>query len=217
MTQYVLLDNNNIAIQYLRKKDRRLSRVFDMVGPIEYYIHDNAYEFIVHEIIEQMLSVKAGNIIYSRLLALCSNTISIDKVNQLTNSQIRSCGMSNAKVSYIRAVNEAILSNSLDLNLLSELSDEQVISEMTRIKGIGNWTAKMYLIFVLNRPDVLPFEDGAFLQAYKWLYKIKNCSPSLIKEKCAKWKPYSSIAARYLYRALDKGFTKTEFHLYKEI
>lgn len=74
----------------------------------------------------------------------------------------------------------------------------------------------MYLIFVLDRQDILPYEDGAFLQSYRWLYKTIDCSPASIKSKCKKWSPYSSIAARYLYHALDLGLTKSEFHLFKE-
>lgn len=95
------------------------------------------------------------------------------------------------------------------------MSDQEIIRELTSIKGIGIWTAKMYLIFVLDRPNVLPYEDGAFLQAYRWAYKTDNLSPDAIKKKCKKWSPYSSIAARYLYRALDTGLTKDEFHLHK--
>ena len=73
----------------------------------------------------------------------------------------------------------------------------------------------MFLIFVLDRPDVLPFEDGAFLQTYRWLYKTDEVSPESIKKKCKKWRPYSSYTARYMYRALDTGLTKEPFHLYK--
>ena len=72
-----------------------------------------------------------------------------------------------------------------------------------------------YLLFVLNRQDILPLEDVAFLQAYGWLYKTQDRSRSSVEKKCRKWKPYSSIAARYLYRALDDGYTKQEFHLFK--
>nr|DAO73628.1 MAG TPA: 3-methyladenine DNA glycosylase [Caudoviricetes sp.] len=73
----------------------------------------------------------------------------------------------------------------------------------------------MYLIFCLNRQDILPYEDVAFLQGYRWAYKTDDCSPSSIQKRCKKWKPYSSIASRYMYRALDTGLTKMEFHLYK--
>ena len=75
--------------------------------------------------------------------------------------------------------------------------------------------AKMYLIFTLNRMDVLPYEDVAFLQTYAWLYNKKYLQPAAIIKRCKKWKPYSSIAARYFYYALDMGLTKKEFHLFK--
>lgn len=104
---------------------------------------------------------------------------------------------------------DAILSGTLDSNVLKKLSDKEVI---TKLKGIGEWTAHMYLIFVLDRPNVLPITDVAFLQVYKWLYKTEDYSKqSVIK----KWKPYSSTAARYFYRILDDGYTKEEFHLFK--
>lgn len=82
------------------------------------------------------------------------------------------------------------------------------------LHGIGKWTAKMYLIFVLDRQEILPYEDIAFLQSYEWLYKTKDRSKKSIEKKCKKWKPYSSIASRYLYKALDTGLTKESFKLF---
>lgn len=107
------------------------------------------------------------------------------------------------------------MSQDLILSDLAQLSDIEVIKKLTKYRGIGNWTAKMYLIFVLDRQDILPYEDGAFLQAYKWLYKTDDISPKSVEKKCRKWKPYSSVAARYMYRALYLGLTKEEFHLFK--
>ena len=80
---------------------------------------------------------------------------------------------------------------------------------LTKLRGIGEWVAHMYLIFVLDRQDILPTTDVAFIQVYEWLYKTS------VEKKLKKWKPYSSIAARYFYRALDEGYTKEEFHLFK--
>lgn len=82
------------------------------------------------------------------------------------------------------------------------------MKELTRLRGIGTWSAKMYLIFTLDRKDVLPYEDVAFLQTYAWLYKTDDLRPAAIIKRCKKWKPYSSIAARYFYYALDMGLTK---------
>ena len=88
------------------------------------------------------------------------------------------------------------------------MSDEEILKILISLKGIGSWTAKMYLLFFLEREDVLPFEDGAFLQAYRWLYNTKKCEQKSIERRCKKWKPYSSIGARYLYAALNSCLTK---------
>lgn len=216
MHNVIVLDMNHPAIQYLCKKDKRLSKVIEMVGPISYSPHDeDPYAFLIHEIIEQMLSVKAGRKIYGRLECLCKNKVTIDRVNSLTDEQLRSTGTSNAKVQYIRNVTNSILDGSLDFNELTALTDKEVIKELTQIRGIGTWTAKMYLLFVLDRPDVLPLEDGAFLQVFKWLYKTEDISRKTVEKKCKKWSPYSSVAARYFYKALDSGMTNDEFHLFK--
>ena len=216
MTPIVTLTpNESTALIYLAKKGKRLARLFTMVGPITYQPHDDSYAFLVHEIIEQMLSIKAGAKIYGRLEELCGGMVTIDVVNNLTDEQIKSIGTSTPKVSYIRSLTNGIESRQLDFDLLPTLSDNGVMKKLTAIRGIGNWSAKMYLIFALNRPDILPFEDVAFLQGYEWLYKTKDRSKEAVEKKCKKWKPYRSIAARYLYRALDMGLTKNEFHLFK--
>ena len=95
-----------------------------------------------------------------------------------------------------------------------EIKGKEVISHLTNIKGIGNWTAKMYLIFVLDRSDVLPYEDVAFQQSYKWLYNTSSTEKADIIKRCKKWSPYATVASRYLYRALDMGLTKTDFKMY---
>lgn len=216
MPNVVTLDMNTPAVQYLCEKDKRLAKVIKMVGPIQYTSHDeNAYSFLTHEIIEQMLSVKAGQKIYNRLEELCGEEVSPERICALTDEQIRGTGMSNAKVEYIRNITNAITNGMLDLEALKRLPDEEVVAILTKIRGIGNWTAKMYLIFVLDRQDVLPIEDGAFLQVFRWMYKTQSCNERIVTAKCKKWKPYSSVASRFCYRALDAGMTKEEFHLFK--
>lgn len=91
---------------------------------------------------------------------------------------------------HIRNVTEAVLRGDLDFDKMDTLSDEEVICTLTKLHGIGNWTAKMFLIFVLNCPDVLPVEDGAFLRTYRWVYKTDDCSEKAVSKKCRKWKPY---------------------------
>ena len=215
MPEVITLDMDTPSVQYLCKKDKRIAKVISMVGSISYSPHvDNPYRFLIHEIIEQMLSIKAGQKIFSRLEELCGGEITPDAIAVMPDEQIKSTGTSNAKVRYIKNLTNAIISGDLSLDSLNSMTDQAIINEMTKIRGIGTWTAKMYRIVVLNRPDVLPVEDGAFLQGYRWLYKTDDCKPLSIAQKCKKWKPYSSIATRFLYRALDAGMTKEEFHLF---
>lgn len=211
----IILDLNSPPVQYLCKKDKRLAKAISMVGTITYTPYTDGYAFLVHEIIEQMLSIKAGQKIYNRLEALCGGQIVPTVIATLSDLEIRGTGTSNSKATYIKNVTDAVITRKINLNALQTMSDDEVREKLTSLRGIGDWTAKMYLIFVLNRPDILPFEDGAFLQSYRWLYKTDDCSPASIKKRCTKWKPYSSIAARYLYRILDLGYTKEEFHLFK--
>ncbi len=216
MPNVVTIDMSTPSVQYLCKKDKRLAKVISMVGSISYVPHEeDAYAFLVHEIIEQMLSVKAGQKIYSRLEELCGEEISSVRIAALTDEQIRSTGTSNAKVEYIRNITNAVTNGTLDFSAMQHFSDEEVIASLTKIRGIGKWTAKMYLMFVLDRQDILPFEDGAFLQVYRWMYKTQDCSEKAVTAKCKKWKPYSSVASRFCYRVLDAGMTKEEFHLFK--
>lgn len=215
MSETVTLKKDSPSVQYLCKKDKRLAKVISMVGEITYAPHDDGYSFLVHEIIEQMLSIKAGAKIYDRLLEICHGDITPEYISALSDERIKSIGTSNAKVGYIKGLTSAVLAENINLHTLPTLSDEDVIKQLTSLRGIGNWTAKMYLIFVLDRPDILPFEDVAFLHGYSWVYKTTDYSPSAVKAKCKKWKPHSSVAARYMYKALDTGLTRERFHLFK--
>lgn len=215
MSAIRMLTYDSPEVRQLCRKDKRLAKAISQVGPITYTLARDEYAFLVHEIIEQMLSVKAGGKIYDRLNMLCDGGVIPESISALSDEDIRGAGVSSAKAAYIRNMTNAVLSGDLDFAALRSMPDKDVIKMLTSLRGIGDWTAKMYLIFVLDRQDVLPFEDGAFLQSYRWLYKTADCSPEAVKKKCAKWKPYSSIAARYLYRVLDLGLTKKEFHLFK--
>lgn len=215
MTNAIMLSADSKSIVYLCKKDKRLAKVINTIGPIKYTIHDDGYAFLVHEIIEQMLSIKAGAKIYKRLEDLCEGNVTPQNINMLSDEQIKSIGTSNSKVSFIRSLTNGVISKQIHLDELASLSDIEVLKKLTALRGIGNWTAKMYLIFVLDRQDILPYEDVAFLQAFEWLYKTQDRTKDNVEKKCRKWSPYSSVAARYLYRALDAGLTKEKFHLYK--
>ena len=124
MRELITFDHDSPEIQYLCKKDKRLAKVISMIGPITYETHDeNPYEFLIHEIIEQMLSIKAGNKIFSRLVDLCDGKVTPSKVNKLSDDQIKSIGTANSKVSFIRSITNAVLNGELDFESLKEMND----------------------------------------------------------------------------------------------
>lgn len=215
MAELIILNFESDSVRYLCCKDKRLSKLISMVGDITYTPHNDGYAFLIHEVIEQMLSIKASQKIYNRLVDLCDGKVTTNAVSALSDSELRTIGTSRAKVDCIRTITQNIIEDRLRLSDFSNIDDAEVIRQLTSIKGIGTWTAKMYLIFVLNRQDILPYEDGAFLQVFRWLYKTGAISKQTIIKKCKKWKPYSSIAARFMYRALDMGLTTNDFHLFK--
>jgi len=178
-----------------------------MVGEITYQPHDDPFAFLVHEIIKQMLSIKAGRKIYARLENLCGGAITPNAIGRLSCDEIRSIGTSSAKTKYIRGLADSVMTGAIDFDKLPAMSDKDALHELSTLRGIGTWTAKMYLIFVFDRQDILPYEDVAFLQGYKWAYNTTSIDKISVEKRCRKWKPYTSIAARYLYKALDMGLT----------
>ena len=217
MSEIVTYNMNSPEIQYLCKKDRRLAKVISMVGPISFEKREveDAYGFLVHEVIEQMLSIKAGKKIYDRVVELCDGILCPETIEHLSIDDLRGTGTSTSKARSIKNITAAVLAGDLVFEELETMNNKEVTAKLTQIHGIGPWTAKMYLLFVLGRQDILPYEDGAFLQSYRWMYKTEDCSPAAVKKRCQKWMPYSSLASRYLYRALDHGLVKEEFHLFK--
>lgn len=209
MSEVFILDETSKEIVHLTKEDKKMKQVINLIGPLTYQLYSDPYAFLVETIIGQMLSNKVADVLCGRLRNACSGVITPAAIQKLSAGELRSLGISNAKVTYIQNLTGAVSDGLLELSGLNSLPDTEVIKALTAIRGIGNWSAKMYLIFVLGREDVLPTEDGAFLQAYSWLYQTDQLKKSEIEKKCRKWKPYSSIAARYLYRLLDAGYTKS--------
>lgn len=215
MAEVQILNKQHPAVQYLCSKDKRLAKLIDMVGEIEYRTQSDCFTRLVRSIINQMLSNKAAHTIGGRVAALCGGSITPENLLKLDREKLRGAGLSYTKADNILGIAKAATDGSLDFTNFPNMTDEEVMKELTRLRGIGTWSAKMFLIFTLNRMDILPYEDVAFLQTYAWLYKTDDLRPSAIIKRCKKWKPYSSIAARYFYYALDMGLTKQEFHLFK--
>ena len=201
-----ILSISDSRVQKLRESDERFNHVCKMVGDIEYHLSTDTYNFFISTFIGQMLSNKAADAIYGRLAKLCHGTVNPSNVDILFDDEIRSIGISAQKLGYIRSFTDDILNNRIDIDRIAELDDDQALHELKKIKGVGDWSSKMYLLFVLDRQNILPYEDVAFLQGYEWMSGTRDIN-TLFKD-AEKWQPFSSLVARFLYKALDGGFTK---------
>lgn len=191
-------------IVYLKNNDHILSNIIDKIGDLEYELCDDPYRLLVYTIIGQMLSNEVGDKLYKKLENKCSRVITADTVGRLSDDELTSIGVSRRKVNAIRSLTNLILTNKHYFDGLENRTNEEIINLICCIHGVGSWTAKMFLIFVLDRLDVLPYEDKAFITAYSKVYKFEDKTRDKRSlKKCKIWGPYSSIATRYLYRFYD--------------
>lgn len=204
------------AVSILKKRDKKLAWLMERVGPLSHTDLKDDFLFFIEQVIGQMLSIRVADVMTGRLAALCRGEITASTICSLSVDELKKIGISLRKAECIRQIAFMVENGSLDFGKLKELSDAEIIKSLTAIKGIGNWTAKMYL-YKIDRPDVLPYEDATFLAAYKWLYRTRNVKPEAVRQRCRKWSPYSSIAAMYLYAAFDRKLIATEPPKLKEL
>ena len=162
------------------------------------------FSSVAEAIVYQQLNGKAAVTIFKRFAALAGEPITPEGILRLTDAQLRSVGLSKQKSAYLKDLAAKTASGLLDFSRLPELSDEEVIKHLTQIKGIGVWTAHMFLMFSLRRPNVLPTGDYGVQVAVKKHYKKRKLPKPKDMEKIARaWEPYRSIACWYLWRSLD--------------
>jgi len=181
-----------------------MARAIERVGPCTLIPNPQLFETLVDAIISQQISVKAADAIMGRLRAAlnaeANGTISPEALLSLEEDTLRAVGLSPQKMRYIRDLTERVANGQLDLERLSELDDEAVISELVKVKGIGRWTAEMMLIFSLGRPDVLPVDDLGFLEGVREAYSLEvRPTPQEMRERGEVWRPYRTFATWYMW------------------
>ena len=194
------------AIRHVKRKDRVLARIIERVGPIKFRLDDDHYQALVGSIIFQQLAGSAARAILGRFKQLYGGRLPTPKEYLATGSaKLRSAGLSPQKISYLKDLSEKLESGVLDLEKFSEASDEEVVRELDDVRGIGRWTAEMFLLFKLGRTDVLPIDDLGLQKATKRAYRLRNL-PGREKfgQLAENWRPYSSIATLYLWRSVEK-------------
>ena len=169
------------------------------------------FRALCHAIIAQQLSTKAAATIEGRFAALFDGAPTAAAVASSSDEQLRAVGLSPQKLGYMRDLCARVLGGSLSLHALETLSDEHVIGALTSVKGIGRWTAEMFLIFRLHRPDVLPLDDLGIVNAVKRAYGLRaRPTPARLTRIGEAWRPYRSVACWYLWASLDNAPVKKE-------
>ena len=198
------------ALEQLRESDPVMRRLVDEHGPLDEEQRRRGrplepYGALVRSIVGQQLSTKAARSIYDRLTELFDGrTPSPAELLAADPEQVRSVGLSRPKVGYLRSLAEHVESGELELARLSELPDEEVSAQLTAVKGLGQWTADMFLIFHLRRPDVLPVGDLGIRRAVERQYDLPEIPDAAkVLQIGEPWRPNRSLASLYLWRSLD--------------
>jgi DNA-3-methyladenine glycosylase II len=192
------------AILHLKKADPVLRSVIDRVGAYRIEYRNPEFETLVRSIVYQQLSGKVASVIFGRLKEAAGDQLTPEAVLKLTPARMRKAGLSKQKTAYIRDLARKTKRGALDFALLPGLSDEEVVAMLTQVKGIGVWTAHMFLMFALERPNVLPTGDLGIRMAIRKEYGMDELpNAKEIEERAAGWHPYCTVASWYLWRSLD--------------
>ncbi len=165
----------------------------------------DAYGTLLRSVVGQQLSAKAAATIYARVVDLFDGqTPAPEKLLEIAPVRLREAGLSGRKVEYVRDLASHVISGELELDRLSELSDDEVIAEITAVRGFGPWSAEMFLIFFCERPDVLPVGDLGIRRAVQSAYGLDELpDPAELNRIAEPWRPHRSLACLYLWRSLD--------------
>jgi DNA-3-methyladenine glycosylase II len=192
------------AINHLKKSDSVMRAIIERVGPCRMEFGEPVFHSLAEAIVYQQLNGKAAVTIFKRFMALSGEPVTPKGIMKLTDEQLRSVGLSKQKSSYLRDMAERATRGELNFTRLPEMADDEVIKHLTQVKGVGVWTAHMFLMFTLKRPNVLPTGDFGVQMAIKKHYNKRKMPKPVQMEKIAKpWEPYRSIACWYLWRSLD--------------
>ena len=199
--------NLTAAVRHLKRADPRLASVIERVGPCRFEVHAEGTHFqaLLRSIIYQQLSGKAAATIHRRVIDVLGGNPVPDAVLITPDEELRSAGLSRQKISYVRDLARHSAEGSVPLEHLDALDDDAIIAALASVKGVGRWTAQMFLMFRLGRPNVLPAEDLGIRKGVQLAYRTRGLPPPRRVLAIGRpWAPYASIASWYLWRSLEQ-------------
>jgi DNA-3-methyladenine glycosylase II len=192
------------AIHHLKRSDPILSEIIDRVGEYRITFRDPDFETLVKSIVYQQLSGRVASVIFGRLVKAAGAKLTPQNILKLRPSRMRTLGLSGQKTAYIRDLARHTRDGLVIFDELTELADAEVIEHLTQVKGIGVWTAHMFLIFALRRTDVLPIGDLGIRNAIRKAYgMVEMPQPADLEALAMRWRPYCTVASWYLWRSLE--------------
>jgi DNA-3-methyladenine glycosylase II len=202
--------------KHITKNDKKLAEVIKSSGPCRLKPHTDYYGELVGSIVGQQLSAKAAGAIWRRVLDLFGGKMPTPKeLIKIEDQKLRDVGLSWAKVRYVKDLAQHVLDKRLDLEHISTMPNEQLIEQLTAVKGIGEWSAHMFMIFGLGRLDIMPTGDLGIRKAIKNLYGLKELpdpAQCITIANKYNWHPYESVASWYLWQSLDNSPQKQTRH-----
>ena len=194
------------GIEHLSKHDKVLSTLIKNYGICNLQPHKKYYNLLLRSIVGQQLSVTAANAIGKKFFSYFNSKPTPEEILKTPHEQLRMLGLSNAKVKYVKDLSQKILDGKIKLKGFASKTDDEIINELTVVKGIGVWTVHMFLIFTLGRMNVLPYTDLGIRKGVMLNYGLKKLPDEKKIFKIAEtnnWHPYCSIASLYLWQSLD--------------
>lgn len=190
-------------MDYLKSKDEILGKSIDKIGLIKRKIIKNPFEALISSIVSQQISNKAAETVWFKFCNLIGE-ITAGNIINTDNESIKKCGMSNRKVEYIKGIADVALTKTVDFDNLNLLTDEEIIKQLTTIRGVGTWTAQMILIFSLNRVNIISYDDLGIRRGIINLYGLEDISRIEFNKYKKKYDPYASVASLYLWELSSK-------------
>lgn len=205
-------DLDNEKVKYLISTDEKLGKLIRYINKTELIIEEDGFKCIVKYIIGQQISDKARETIWQRVCAILKN-ITPENILAINDNELRKVGLSERKINYIKILASAVISEDINFYDFKELTNEEIIKKLTALKGIGQWTAEMYLIFSLGRENVLSKGDGTIRRTIQWMYDLEKLpSSEILLKYFSSWTQYATIVSSYLWKSIELGLVQRPFN-----
>ena len=195
-----------VELDYLCAADKCLAKVIRSVGKIEREINSDVFEALISSIIGQQISGKVAAIVKQRLSQKVNGCITPQNISSLSWEELKNCGLSGQKVRYISAAATTAIEGKIDFEGLKNLSDEDVISKLTALSGVGRWTAEMLLIFSLCRPNIISYADFGIRKGMQILYHLDTIDKNTFQRLTIPYHPYATVASFYLWYVANNNW-----------